>query len=516
MGVKKRPVSPRQKMINLMYVILMAMLALNVSSDVLKGFSLINDSLLHSTDNSTGENNDIYKDFADYMKQNPEKVKAWYAKAMDVKHQADSLYNLVDALKIAIAKEADGEKGNPDDIQKKDDMESVSHVMFGAGSGKGALLHKSVDRFREKILAMITDERQRRIISSNLETTVPKKSTNLGKNWEQYMFESTPAAAAVTLLSKLQSDIRYAEGEVLHTLVANIDMKDIRVNQLDAYVIPNSQTIIRGGKFEARIVMAAIDTTQKPTIYIGGRQANLKDGLYQTVCSSTGEHSLAGYLEMTNASGEKIRRDFNQKYTVIEPSATVSATLMNVLYAGFSNPMSVSVPGVPNNQISATMSGGTLTPTGSGTYIAKPASVGKDAVITVTAKLDGRVQEMGKFTFHVRKLPDPTAYIKLGGTKFKGGSLAKGSLMNADALGAAIDDGLLNIEFKVLGFETVFFDNMGNAVPEVSSGSQFSSRQKEVFRKLGRGKRFYITRIRAVGPDGIERKLPQAVEVILN
>ena len=88
--------------------------------------------------------------------------------------------------------------------------------------------------------------------------------------------------------------------------------------------------------------------------------------------------------------------------------------------------------------------------------------------------------------------------------------------MNTETLGVAIDDGLLNIEFKVLGFETVFFDNMGNAVPEVSSGAHFSARQKDVVRKLSRGKRFYISRIRAVGPDGIERKLNQALEVIVN
>ena len=94
-------------MINLMYVVLMALLALNVPSDVLNGFSLINDSLLHSTANSTGENNDVYKDFAEYMKQNPEKVKAWYTKAMEVKHEADTIYNLIDQLKIEIAKEVE-------------------------------------------------------------------------------------------------------------------------------------------------------------------------------------------------------------------------------------------------------------------------------------------------------------------------------------------------------------------------------------------------------------------------
>ena len=101
--------------------------------------------------------------------------------------------------------------------------------------------------------------------------------------------------------------------------------------------------------------------------------------------------------------------------------------------------------------------------------------------------------------------------------RYRGGSgLSKAVLMQTEGIVAAIDDGLLNINFQVLGFETTFFDNMGNAVPEVSSGSNFSSRQKDMFRRLSRGKRFYISRVRAKGPDGVERSLPTTLEVIVN
>lgn len=225
---------------------------------------------------------------------------------------------------------------------------------------------------------------------------------------------------------------------------------------------------------------------------------------------------------MQNGQGNTVRREFSQKYTVVAPSATVSADLMNVLYAGYNNPMSVSVPGVPQNKIGVSMSGGTLQPNGDGKYIARPAAVGKDAVITVTANMEGRTVEMGQFTFHVRKLPDPTAYIAYNDDKgqesqYKGGRpLSKTFLMSTQGIGAAIDDGLLNIPFRVLGFETVFFDNMGNAVPEVSNSASFTERQRNMFRMLSRGRRFYITRVKAIGPDGIERTLPQALEVIVN
>ena len=119
-------------------------------------------------------------------------------------------------------------------------------------------------------------------------------------------------------------------------------------------------------------------------------------------------------------------------------------------------------------------------------------------------------------TFKVRKLPDPTPYITIGDNRYKGGRLAKASLMGISNLRAAIDDGLLDIEFRVTGFEAVFYDNMGNAVPMASNGAQFSDRQKDAFRKLSRNRRFYITHVQAVGPDGIARTLPGAMEIIVN
>ena len=254
-------------MINLMYVVLMAMLALNVSTEVLEGFSIVEESLQRTTKNASSENNALYGDFEAQMKANPQKVKAWFEKATAVKRMSDSLFNFAQELKVAIVKEADGEDGDVLNIERKDDLEAANQVMLAPGKGKGKQLFDAINSFRERILAMVTDERQKAIIASNLTTTLPKNAKTMGKNWQEYMFEDMPVAAAVTLLSKLQSDIRYAEGEVLHTLVANIDMKDIRVNQLSAFVIPNSQTIVRGDKFSAQIVMAAIDTTQQPQIY---------------------------------------------------------------------------------------------------------------------------------------------------------------------------------------------------------------------------------------------------------
>lgn len=520
MPIQKKRMSPRQKMINLMYLVLMAMLALNVSSDVLNGFSLVSDSLNKSTQNASHVNNDIYETFDEQMKNNPAKVKKWYDKAQYVRTISDSIYSLAEELKVAIVKESDGEDGDVNDIQNREDLEASTQIMLAPGTGRGKELFKAINSYRERIVKMVTDKEKREIISSNLSTEVPAKGRLMGKNWQEYMFESMPTAAAVTLLTKLQNDIRYAEGEVLHNLINNVDVKDIRVNQLNAYVIPNSQTVVQGGRFSAQIIMAAVDTTRRPTIYIGGQPIKSERGIYETVCGKTGDFTLNGFIEMLNGDGETIRRDFSQKYTVVAPSATVSADIMNVLYAGYDNPMSVSVPGIPNNRLHVTMTGGTLTEKGDGHYIARPTTPGGEAVFTISAQNEGRTQEMGKFTFRVRKLPDPTAFIAYsdgqgGKNHFKGGNISKQVLMGTEGIGAAIDDGLLNITFRVLSFNMIFYDAMGNAVPYKSNSAAFTDQQKNQIRGLARNKRFYVTEIHAVGPDGIERTLDGAMEVII-
>ncbi|MGI6243299.1 MAG: gliding motility protein GldM [Prevotella sp.] len=515
MAIKKRPISPRQKMINLMYIVLLAMLALNISTEVLNGFAVVEESLARTTDNASRENVALYGDFKDQMAANPTKVKAWYAKATDVKNMSDSLYNFAQELKLAIVREANGEEATLADAENNDNVDAAGTVMLAPITGKGQMLYDAINSFRSRILNYISDPEQRKLIASSLTTAVPKKANTLGKNWQEYMFENMPVAAAVTLLSKLQNDVRHAEGEVLHTLFSNIDLKDIRVNKLSAFVVPEKTTLYPGERFSASIVMAAMDTTKQPEIFVNGSKVNTNNGQYSFAVGGVGEHQFNGYILMHNANGDMLRRDFSQKYSVIPVpgGATLAADLMNVLYAGFKNPISVSVPGVPQNAVSVSMSGGNLSPQGAGRYIAVPSAVGRDVTFTVSARDGGRVRSFPPFTFKVRKLPDPTPYIALGSDRYKGGGLSKAGLMSASRLNAAIDDGILDIQFKVTGFSVVFYDNMGNAVQMASAGDSFTERMRGQFRRLSRGRRFYITEVKAVGPDGLARTLPGAMEV---
>ncbi len=519
MAIVKKRVSPRQKMINLMYIVLMAMLALNVSTEVLNGFSIVEESLNRTILNSTKENTSIFNEIKRMMDKNPEKVKEWFSMATIVRNMSDSLYNYAQQLKTAIVKEADGKNGNPLNIKNKDDIEPATFIMLSPKSGQGHKLFNAINSYRERILKFVDDPLKKEIIASNLSTIVPHKTLN--KNWEEYMFEDMPVAAAVTLLSKLQSDIRYAEGEVLHNLVANIGLKDLRINKVQALVVPSQTRLFPGETLNAKMFMAAVDSTQQPQVYVNGKL--IKGNSINIKATSPGKHNISGFIIIKDITGNIIKRKFSQEYWVIggpkpkqfinpigmqktppfEKMATIAADLMNVLYAGFDNPITISIPNTAQNDISASITGGSIVSRGGGKYIVRPHSVGNNVSISVSSK--GCF--IGKYEFRVRRLPDPSPYILRGDERFKTGALSKANLMAASGIHAAIDDGLLDIPFTVNSFRIVFFDNLGNAVPISSNGAYFSTQQKEQFRHLSRNKRFYITNIVVHGPDGTTRTL---------
>lgn len=512
--------TPRQKMINLMYIVLTAMLALNVSSDVLDGFVQVHDGLNRSNANVSSRNEVIYSQLEAFAQQNPEKGQVWFDKASEVRLTTRALYDYVDSLKRTIVYEADGKNGDPENIVNRDDLEAASVVMLNPNSLVGERLRHQIDGYREYIVELMPDSTKRANISQALSTAPIQLKGQLNPQlWEEAQFDQKPVVAAVTLLTKLQNDILYAEGEALSTLYSQIDAGDVRVNELNAFVIPQSRIVMRGGDYTANIVLAAVDTTQRPEIFIDGRPLENANGVYRLTTGSTGTFDYAGYLQVQHGDGSVTRHDFSSQYTVIEPMATVSATMMNVLYAGINNPISISVPGVPMSEISATMTNGTLTRSGDG-WIARPTGVGKDAVLTVTANIEGRQTQVANSTFRVRQLPDPTPYIEIanqdGNTeRYKGGKpVLKSQVLKSDQLFAAIDDGLLDTKFDVESFELVFIDSQGDASKLLSDGPRFSTRQKQRMQQIQGGKRFYISNIKAKGPDGTTRTLsPMEVQI---
>lgn len=514
--------SPRQRMINLMYIVLTAMLALNVSSDVLNGFSQVQDSIDRTNLNMSTRNGIQFDYLRGLYEKNPAKAGTAFQKGTDLNKRSQDIYDMIERYKVAIAKNADGSEGDYRNLKNNDNLESSSVIMLNPATMEGVKLRNALADYSKFVSGLITDPDKRKSVTEMLATKdSPAPGSVTPLPWERRTFENMPAVAAVTILTKLQNDIRQAESEALSSLITSVDIGDVRVNELNAYVIPNSNMIIRGGKYSANIVLAAIDTTQRPTIYVNGSKLANPNGLYEFVPGQIGTHDFTGYIEVSRGDGTIDKRPFKSSYTVIEPMATISPTMMNVLYAGINNPISISVPGIPMNAITATMTNGTLTRNGD-TWVAHPGKVGTEAVISVSAQLEGRTQNVGSMTFRVRKLPDPTVYLPVKGADgntvhYKGSPkrISKAMLMSAEGLGAAIDDDILNVSYSVVSFKTVVFDQMGNAIPEVSDGSRFSGRQREQFKRLKPGRTFFISDVKAKGPDGITRDI-SPMEVALN
>lgn len=517
MSQANRPGSPRQKMITLMYIVLTAMLALNISGDVLDSFGHIDRGLNHTTSGMERNNAATYAALENAAATNPAKAGHWAGMGAEIRRGATDLISHIDTLKNLIARQADGPGSTPDSLQFRESTNAAAVVMLNPIDGKGRALREKIDGFRSAIEAIITDSMQRQAISQTLSTSPVKTKGAVGTRlWEEDCFVNRPAIAAITLLTKLQTDIRYAEGEALAELREMVDAGDIRVNRLNAFVIPASRNVMSGSRYSAEIVLAAIDTTSRPTIYIGGKKQPYGDGHFEQTVTGRGKHTLDGFLEVPHPDGSVSRHPFSSSYNVVEPTATVSATMMNILYTGIDNPLSISVPGIPASAISATMTNGTLTRQGDH-WVARPKSIDSPAVISVTADTDNGRRQVATTEFRVRRLPDPTAYIPLGADhRYKGGKpITRQALATAGGLKAAIDDNMLDIVFKVTGFETITFDSMGNAIAETSDGDRFSRRQLDAFRRMARGKRFFISRIRAIGPDGSERSL-SPMEITIN
>lgn len=511
--------SPRQKMINLMYIVLTAMLALNVSSDVLDGFNRVHESIAGSSQDLRSRSDVLYSRMEQIYAANPRKAAVAYHNATEARGLSRALCSRIDSLMLEVARKADGADGNPAELKNREDLEAATEVLLNPVNRRGAALRKQLDDFRACLLPLLPEGPRRDNAARQLSTAPKSVPGSVGKvSWEQSNFEGMPAIAAITLLRKLQNDVLHAEAEAVANMITSVDIGDVRVNELSAYVIPRSNMVMRGSRYAADIVLAAIDTTKRPDIFVGGRK--IPSGHYEFVASSAGTHQLSGYMEVAGADGNITRRPFSSSYTVVEPMATISATMMNVLYAGIDNPVAISVPGVPMSGVQASMTNGTLRRSGD-SWVARPSKIGTDAVVSVTANVDGHAQRVATMKFRVRKLPDPTPYIAVSDGSstlhYKGTPrrISRRQLLSADGLGAAADDEMLNVAYTVVGFSTVFFDSMGNAIPEKSDGSRFSARQKEQFRRLKPGKRFFITSVKAKGPDGMVRDI-SPMEVAVN
>lgn len=487
-----------------MYLVLTAMLALNVSADIINGYAEVDDSLHSTIDMVEANNTWYYQNFKAKLEQNPEKTQEWYDRAMQVNTQADSLYNYVQAFKDQLVCMADGQskavKGaTVRQMGKKDDT-NIPH-QYGLNEGNGAILKEKIIAYRE-FLKQISNNRLNKELDVTFDVSNGTAADGKEIKWEETLFHEMPVCATMTMLTKIQNDIRTEESNILEWLDNQTDAGDLRVNKLQAYVIPKSDYVIRGGKYSAQIILAAIDSTQNPEYYIDGQRIN-NEGIYEVIASGTGLKKYTGQIAFLNNMGEMEYLPFESSYSVGEPSVTISNTDLNIMYRGYENQFSISVPGVSNDKVKVSVSGAAVNQRG-GFWIIKPGDAAKSVTISVQAEIEGKMQAMGSQTYRVKPLPKPGAYFKSGDTEQAEGNIARGALLNPSATVIASygPDGLLDLPFKITGFKVNINGTLSDA-----SGDHFTKEQLNKLGTLKKGALVAITDIHAKGPDGKDTRL---------
>jgi gliding motility-associated protein GldM len=508
-GAKNCPETPRQKMIAMMYLFLTAMLALNVSADILNGFVLVNNSLLQTIKSSNDRNIVTISKFQSLEADNPKKIKEWLDKALVVKQKSDSMYQYLENFKYSIVRLADGKDATLKDIRNKDNLDVTGQ--YGLVEGNGKILRNKLIAYRNFLSTMVNgDTSQIAAFDRNFSTNNGKD----GKNWEETIFEMMPVVASVTVLSKYQADVKAAEGEVIRYLMAQTDVSDFRVNKLQAYVIPTSTYVMVGDQYNAQIILSAVDSTKVPTYYVNGHQ--LPTQMFKFVCNQPGEFNYKGYIRL-NSGG--INRDFpfESNYIVGAKSATISNTALNVVYAGIDNELSASVPGVAASNVQVSCSNAVLTRKANGMWNCRPTITFGKIVFSLAAKMEGNKNfvPMGNVAYTVRQLPDPRPFFQYkdaGGVERKivEGNVTLSMLNNGTVVADYVNE-LISANFTVIGFTIEY----PNGEEFNSDSNRLTTEQKNRLAEERVGSRIIIKKIRAVGPDKLVRQLPiLAVKII--
>jgi len=500
-------------MIGMMYLVLTALLALNVAVEVLNAFSLIDNSLRKTTENTYSKSGEIYSKFEAAMQENPIATKKWKDKADKIKVQAKELYIYIDTLKFKIVRTIEGPKGDPNNLTKKDDINVPGQIMIlekENGKARGLVLQEKINAFRNLLIDLIEDKKADASIIDGLSTTLSTDdivSVDGGKKpWMVANFESMPSAGVMALMSKMQADVRNAESMMLSYLYQNIGGTDFKFNKIEAIVTAPSNYVLIGQPFTADVFIAASDSTTNPIIKMdGGAELKVTNGkgVYTGNTGSAGPKSFGGVIELKQPkTGKILTFPFKSEYTVGAASLVVSPTAMNVFYIGVDNPVDVSVPGVPPGNVTPFITGGGSITRSGNSWVVRVKEVGKVSV-GANAKLEGAVKNMGSKEFRVKKVPDPKAMV--GGKS--GGAVAKNWLAAQTGVSAVLENFDFQFRYTVTSFNMSAVLRGGFSEDAKSSGAAFSGQQKQLIQQVSPGKKVYLDDIQVRGDDGSTRTL---------
>ncbi|MEN9963515.1 MAG: gliding motility protein GldM [Bacteroidota bacterium] len=493
------PAEPRQKMINLMYLVLTALLALNVSSEILNAFKVVDKSLITSNENLTSANSTLYTSLEGKLKDpmTAEKAKPWNDKANQAKKLSADMAAYIDQLKVELKKEAGLEMKEGVEVYKEDDLEAATRL-FGnekGGKNKGPEFENKLNQFRDQMLGIDP------ALKAEFEKTFPveKQGKVKGKDGKEKdftfaYFHMTPTVAAITLLSKFQNNVKNAENQIVTYCHNQVGAVKVVYDEFAALVGQSSNYVMPGEEIEITAGVGAYSKAAKPQITINGASMPLAaDGRASSKfnVSGSGARTVPVSVKYTKPDGTVETKTFDVKYTVGTPGgAAVMADKMNVFYIGVDNPVTIGSP-TGWDKTTVSMANGTITGNGSVRTV-RVTAVGKSS-ITVNAD-----KKATTFEFRVKRIPDPifkvgSGKVRMPSVEFKSQTFCRAELENFD----------FDLRFNVVS-ATVYFSGAGfsNVVQSTLSGNNLAALSQNMQRCIP-GSVITFDNVKVQGPDGV-------------
>ncbi len=540
--------TPRQKLIGMLYLVLTALLALNVSKDILDAFMVVNDSMVTSNQSFSSK---IAHSYAQFERQNdnqPERVGPYWEQAQEVRSRANELIDYVKELEIELVMASEKKPReevlerfyslrevpdpfNPGSrrqektlelvkVPTRDKFDATTNLMIN--QGRAADLAAKIDEYREFLAEAISPQfAERGGLLTNVEGEVRyRDASGVAQDWETHNFFHTITAAAVTILNKIIGEVQSAEFDAINSLMASIGADDFTFDAVTARVIPSATYILSGQTYEADVIVAAVDSRTQPVAKVvrgadritpankaSAQTITGRDGVIslQFPATGSGMQRYAGVIEMFNPSTQSIDEyPFSGEFIVAPPALTVSPLRMNILYAGVQNPIGISSPGIPMDAIRPIINVGTITKgPGNDWFVEVPADQ-RAATISASATVDGRTVNLGSFDFRIRQVPAPIARI----AGMTDGAIDRNVLLAADAIIPVMEDfDFEGYNFTIQSYTVTTFRGGDVAPLGTITGNRFNDVVRNEIRNARRGQRIYFENIRAVGPGGVVRQL---------
>ncbi|TVR81845.1 MAG: hypothetical protein EA412_02485 [Chitinophagaceae bacterium] len=524
------PKEPRQQMITMMYLVLTALLALNVSAEVLNAFKLVHEGIRNTNTALDTKNDAIMDAFAQQMASDPERAREYFERAQQAQQITREFYDYIEAVKEEVI-EASGGVNDAGEIRNIGHVDAPTRVMVN--QRRGFEVKDRIEEIIQDYLALVFSDEDRQILQTQIPLNTEFNPDETDQpDWVTYNFRKVPVIAAVTILTKFQSDAKQTESLLLENLISQIGASTFRFDRLSAKIIAPSSYVLAGSQYSADIFVSATSETQDPTVYIGELDMDIVErdtfgnflettqnpikGSYDTLpvvagmgklnvpAQRVGVQQYSGAVRVQQPGGTGyLYFPFEGQYQVAEGGVVVSPTKMNVMYIGVENPLAISVVGFPSDRVRASISQGTLAGS-DGDFRARVNTPGT-ATVNVSAEMDdGSTQTMGSQEFRVRRIPTPQA--KIAGEA--GGNMPAARFRAQRGIIAELESFEFDVRFEIVGFEMIYAAARQDVITERANGPQFNQRMLGFMERARPGDMFYFDNIRARGPDGNTVRLP--------